>query len=50
MWIEDTDGLRIVLVEVPADHPLRVNHDRRRRRDDDRYAADSDVLARGGRA
>ncbi|MFP5219477.1 MAG: VOC family protein [Actinomycetes bacterium] len=23
MWLEDPDGLRIVLVEVPADHPLR---------------------------
>jgi len=23
MWIEETDGIRIVLVEVPADHPLR---------------------------
>jgi predicted enzyme related to lactoylglutathione lyase len=23
MWIEDPDGMRIVLVEVPADHPLR---------------------------
>jgi hypothetical protein len=23
MWIEDPDGLRIVLVEVPAHHPLR---------------------------
>jgi catechol 2,3-dioxygenase-like lactoylglutathione lyase family enzyme len=23
MWIEDPDGLRIVLVEVPPDHPLR---------------------------
>ncbi len=23
MWIEDPDGGRIVLVEVPADHPLR---------------------------
>ena len=23
MWIEDLDGIRIVLVEVPADHPLR---------------------------
>jgi catechol 2,3-dioxygenase-like lactoylglutathione lyase family enzyme len=22
-WIEDPDGVRIVLVEVPADHPLR---------------------------
>ena len=23
MWIEDPDGIRIVLVQVPADHPLR---------------------------
>ena len=23
MWIEDPDSIRIVLVEVPADHPLR---------------------------
>ena len=23
MWLEDPDGVRIVLVEVPADHPLR---------------------------
>jgi predicted enzyme related to lactoylglutathione lyase len=23
MWIEDPDDVRIVLVEVPADHPLR---------------------------
>lgn len=23
MWITDPDGTRIVLVEVPADHPLR---------------------------
>jgi catechol 2,3-dioxygenase-like lactoylglutathione lyase family enzyme len=23
MWIEDPGGVRIVLVEVPADHPLR---------------------------
>jgi predicted enzyme related to lactoylglutathione lyase len=23
MWIEDPDGVRIVLVEVPATHPLR---------------------------
>jgi predicted enzyme related to lactoylglutathione lyase len=23
MWIEDPDGMRIVLVEVPDDHPLR---------------------------
>lgn len=25
MWIEDPDGVRIVLVEVPTDHPLRVD-------------------------
>jgi catechol 2,3-dioxygenase-like lactoylglutathione lyase family enzyme len=23
MWIEDPDGIRIVIVEVPTDHPLR---------------------------
>lgn len=23
MWISDPDGLRIVLVEIPQDHPLR---------------------------
>jgi catechol 2,3-dioxygenase-like lactoylglutathione lyase family enzyme len=23
MWIDDPDGIQIVLVEVPADHPLR---------------------------
>ena len=23
MWLEDPDGVRIVLVEIPADHPLR---------------------------
>jgi catechol 2,3-dioxygenase-like lactoylglutathione lyase family enzyme len=23
MWIEDPDGIRVVLVEVPASHPLR---------------------------
>ena len=23
MWVADPDGIRIVLVEVPADHPLR---------------------------
>ena len=23
MWIEDPDGVRLVLVEIPADHPLR---------------------------
>jgi predicted enzyme related to lactoylglutathione lyase len=25
MWIEDPDGVRIVLVEVPVDHPLRLD-------------------------
>jgi len=23
MWIEDPDGVRLVLVEIPDDHPLR---------------------------
>jgi catechol 2,3-dioxygenase-like lactoylglutathione lyase family enzyme len=23
MWVEDPDGVQIVMVEVPADHPLR---------------------------
>ncbi|QII05162.1 VOC family protein [Rhodococcoides fascians A25f] len=23
MWIEDPDGIRIVLVQIPQDHPLR---------------------------
>jgi catechol 2,3-dioxygenase-like lactoylglutathione lyase family enzyme len=23
MWIEDPDGIRVVVVEIPADHPLR---------------------------
>jgi hypothetical protein len=23
MWIEDPDGIPVVLVEVPPDHPLR---------------------------
>jgi catechol 2,3-dioxygenase-like lactoylglutathione lyase family enzyme len=32
MWLADPDGLRIVMVEVPADHPLR--RDQRRLRDD----------------
>jgi catechol 2,3-dioxygenase-like lactoylglutathione lyase family enzyme len=26
MWLEDPDGVPIVLVEVPADHPLRRDH------------------------
>ncbi|MGH3871347.1 MAG: VOC family protein [Pseudonocardiaceae bacterium] len=25
MWIADPDGLRLVIVEVPAGHPLRVD-------------------------
>jgi hypothetical protein len=25
MWIADPDGLQLVIVEVPADHPLRVD-------------------------
>jgi catechol 2,3-dioxygenase-like lactoylglutathione lyase family enzyme len=26
MWVEDPDGVPIVLVEVPPDHPLRRDH------------------------
>lgn len=26
MWLADPDGVRIVLVEVPEDHPLRRDH------------------------
>jgi predicted enzyme related to lactoylglutathione lyase len=25
MWISDPDGLRLVIVEIPADHPLRTD-------------------------
>ena len=25
MWIADPDGLQLVIVEVPADHPLRID-------------------------
>lgn len=25
MWLTDPDGLRIVVVEIPADHPIRVD-------------------------
>lgn len=25
MWIADLDGLRLVIVEVPGDHPLRID-------------------------
>jgi hypothetical protein len=39
MWIEDPDGIRIVLVEVPADHLFVVTRDRLHHQDDDRYAA-----------
>ena len=35
MWIEDPDGVRIVLVEVPADHPLAATRGRRYRYDGD---------------
>jgi predicted enzyme related to lactoylglutathione lyase len=26
MWIEDPDGVPIVIVQIPADHPLRRDH------------------------
>ena len=41
MWIEDPDGVRIVLVEVPPDHPLRR---------DSRSAVPSPLTPRPGRA
>lgn len=25
MWLEDPDGVRIVVVEIPADHPIRLD-------------------------
>ncbi len=30
MWVEDPDGVRLVLVQVPEDHPLRRDHRDRR--------------------
>jgi hypothetical protein len=45
MWIEDPDGIRIALVEVPASHPFRRDHDRCRRQGDEPYAADADGSA-----
>jgi catechol 2,3-dioxygenase-like lactoylglutathione lyase family enzyme len=32
MWIADPDGLRLVIVEVPAGHPLRTDQRARARR------------------
>ena len=43
MWIEDPDGIRIVLVEVPAATLSAVTRDRRHRRDDDHYAVGEHV-------
>ena len=39
MWIQDLDGIRIVLVQVPRGHLLHSNHDRRHRQGDELYAA-----------
>jgi predicted enzyme related to lactoylglutathione lyase len=39
MQIEDPDGIRIVLVEVPADHPLRRDPRSALHRDDGPHAA-----------
>lgn len=25
MWLDDPDGVRIVVVEIPADHPIRLD-------------------------
>jgi hypothetical protein len=43
MWIQDPDGIQIVLVEVPADHLSAATRDRRQRQDDELYAANADV-------
>jgi hypothetical protein len=42
MWIQDPDGIQIVLAGVPADHPCAVTRDRRHRQDDESCAADPD--------
>ena len=34
MWIDDPDGIRIVLVQVPADHPLHRDRDPHHCKDD----------------
>ena len=39
MWIQDLDGIRIVLVQVPAATLSAVTHDRRHRQGDELYAA-----------
>lgn len=39
MWIADPDGLRLVIVEVPAGHPLRVDQ----RAEDPSSRSDRDV-------
>ena len=30
MWVEDPDGVRLALVQIPEDHPLRRDHRDRR--------------------
>jgi len=44
MWIQDPDGIRIVLVEVPADHPLRRDPRSASPPSDEPYAACVDNL------
>jgi catechol 2,3-dioxygenase-like lactoylglutathione lyase family enzyme len=50
MWIEDPDGIRIVLVEVPPATLSSVTHGRRHRRSNDRYAATEDTRPDGSPA
>jgi hypothetical protein len=38
MWVQDPDGLRIVLAEAPADHPSAMTRDGRYRRSDKPHA------------
>ena len=49
LWIEDPDGIRIVLVEVPADHLSALTSDPRCHRDDEPYAASCMCGCRPGR-
>ena len=50
MWIEDPDGIRIVLVEVPTITLSAVTRDRLHRRSDEHYAAEADVPPKRGNA
>src|SRR5690606_28084243 len=48
-WLSDPDGTRIVLVEVPSDHPLRVDVRTPEWQDGTRGAGRGGVVGRGAR-